>query len=172
MRLLTGHASRYWRALRLLFVVSLVLAACNPADEPANGSAEANQIRRLAQAKQEKADPSETARLQPLSEADLEAEGLIGARCSFRSEGGLMLVVVPSDSLIRFAGARRHLVHSAPVGATGGFFEDRQLSVSVGRTEENGAPGDGGMIWPARLKTTNRRTGGEVELEGFWTCGR
>lgn len=156
----------------VLLASLLLLAACGPADAPANGTADANQIRRLARPKVEKQDPRETARIQPLTEEDLEREGLLGAGCRFRRDGQLMLVAVGSDSLVRFAGQRRHLIHSAPVGATGGFFEDRQLSISVGRTDENGAPGDGGMIWPARLKITNRRTEAEVEMQGFWTCGR
>ena len=157
--------------MRLLVLAILLLAGCSPAGEPANGTADANQIERLARPKVEKSDPRETARLQPLTQEDLEREGLIGAGCSFRRDGRLLLAAVGSDSLVRFAGQRRHLIHSAPVGATGGFFEDRQLSISVGRTDENGAPGDGGMAWPARLKVTNRRTEAEVELQGFWTCG-
>jgi hypothetical protein len=152
-----------------LFV--LLLAGCGSAVEQPNGSADTNQIQRLARPKVEKQDPRATARLQPLTVEDLEREGLIGAGCAFRREGHLLLVAVGSDALVRIGGARRHLVHSSPVGPTGGFFEDRQISVSVGRTEENGAPGDGGMAWPATLKVTNRRTEAEVELQGFWTCG-
>ena len=147
------------------------LVGCNPAGEPSNGTADANQIQRLARPKVEKQDPRATARLQPLTQEDLEHEGLVGAGCLFRRDGQLLLAAIGSDALVRIAGQRRHLVQSAPVDPSGGFFEDRQLSISVGRTDENGAPGDGGTIWPARLKVTNRRTEAEVELQGFWTCG-
>ena len=158
--------------MRLLLVLAtLSLAGCGSAADEAKGSADGNQIARLARPKVVRQDPSATARLQTLTNEDLEREGLTGAGCAFRREGRLLLAAVGSDSLVRISGQRRHLIHSAPVGATGGFFEDRQISVSVGRTDANGAPGDGGMTWPARLKVVNHRTEAEVELHGFWTCG-
>ena len=148
----------------------LLVGGCGSAAERGDGEADANQIARLARPKAVNRDANATARLQPLTMEDLEREGLSGAGCLFRRDGQLLLAAVGSDSLIRIGGLRRHLIHSAPVGATGGFFEDRQLSVSVGRTDANGAPGDGGMIWPARLKVSNHRTEAEIELHGFWTC--
>jgi hypothetical protein len=163
----------------------LLAAGCGSAAERGNNAADANQIERLAKPKAVgKPDPRSTARLQPLTREDLAREGLVGAGCEFRRDGQLLLAVVGSDALVRIGGQRRHMIHSAPVGATGGFFEDRQLSVSVGRTDESGSPGPGsgpqqapgsapgraGMSWPARLKVMNRRSEAEVELRGIWTC--
>jgi hypothetical protein len=164
----------------------LLLAGCGSAGETANGAADANQIERLAKPRVEKSDPRATARLQRLTREDLEREGLLGAGCSFSRDGQLLLAVVGSDALVRIAGQRRHLIHSAPAGATGGFFEDRQIAISVGRTDEGDGPPDtgsgpgqgtgsapapaGGTGWPARLKVVNRRTEAEVELRGVWTC--
>ena len=156
----------------------LLLAGCGSAGEPANGAADANLIERLARPKVEKSDPRATARLQRLTREDLEREGLLGAGCTFSRDGQMLLAVVGSDALVRISGQRRHLIHSAPTGATGGFFEDRQIAVSVGRTDEGDAPPETGSDpaparapgWPARLKVVNRRTEAEVELRGVWTC--
>jgi hypothetical protein len=154
-------------AAALLFL----LAGCGSAADAPNGSAEANQIERLSTPKVEKPDPSATARLEPLVPGDLEREGLLGAGCSFTRNGQLLLATVGSDSLVRFAGELRHLVHSAPVGPTGGFFEDRRLSVSVGRRGEEAAAAEAAAHRPARMTVTNRRTRAQVELRGDWTCG-
>ena len=154
----------------LAMTTSLPLAGCGSGEAPANGSADTNQIERLARPKvEEKADPIATARLQPLSLEDLEQAGMHGAACTFRRDDVLLLAAVGSDALVRIAGELRHLVHSAPVSETGGFFEDRQIAISVGRLEEGaGVAADG--AWPGRLKVINRRTEAELELRGTWAC--
>ena len=53
------------------------------------------------------------------------------------------------------------------MGPSGGYFEDRQLSVSVGRIGE--ATADTGR-WPARIVITNRRAEAQIELDGVWRC--
>ena len=160
-------------------VAVLLLAGCGSGGDPAGGGADANQIERLATPKAvEKPDPIATARLQPLAGEDLVNEGLLGAGCTFRRDGQLLLAAVGSDALVRVGGELRHLIHSAPVGDSGGYFEDRQLSISVGRIEEedgaadNGSGEEAGPDSPARLKVVNRRTEAELDLRGSWTCGR
>ena len=148
-----------------------LLAACGSGDDPPNGAADTNQIERLATPRQPKADPQASVRLQVLTVQDLQLEGLIGAGCYFVREGQMLVAAVGSDSLVRIGGELRHLVPSAPVGGTGGFFEDRQLSVSVGRTEEAGTAAGEATSWPARISITNRRTGAQLRLRGVWTCG-
>lgn len=150
--------------------LSILLAACSGSDVP-DGVATANQIERLSTPRQKKADPLASVRLQPLAANDLALEGLAGPGCGFRRGGRTLLRVVGSDAVVRIGGELRHLIHSAPVGPTGGFFEDRQLSVSVGRTGEAAGSAASAGIWPARLAVTNRRTGTGYELRGEWACG-
>ena len=152
-------------------LVLALLAGCGSGGGDAGGSADTNQIERISTPKVEKADPRATAQLQPVTTEDLEREGMLGAGCAFTREGRILIASVGSDALVRHAGELRHLIHSAPVGATGGFFEDRQLSVSVGRTSEEAAAGGEASSWPARITVTNRRTEAQVELRGVWTCG-
>ena len=156
------------RCWPLLLVMPL--AACGGGGET-SANVSANQIERLATPRVVKADPRASARLQPLTPADLEREGLIGAGCDFSNEGRLLLAAVDSNAIVRIQGEMRHLVHSAPVGPTGGFFEDRQLSVSVGRSSEEGMRRGEVTSWPARITVTNRRTEVQQQMTGLWTCG-
>ena len=148
----------------------LLLAGCGETGS-GNGAATANQIERLSTPAVENRDPRASARLQPITLADLDREGLAGPGCDFSSEGRMLLAAVGSNAIVRIEGEIRHLLHSAPVGPTGGFFEDRQLSVSVGRTAESGTTAGEADSWPARVTVTNRRTEMQQELNGLWTCG-
>jgi len=152
-----------------------LLAACGPGVAESNGEVSANQIERLSTPKTEERDPLASARLEPIAAEEAAREGLAGAGCAFTRDGRLLLAVVASDAIVRVEGEIRHLVHSGPVGPTGGFFEERQLSVSVGRADENGVGEDDavdeGRGGPARITVTNRRTDARHELAGVWTCG-
>ena len=91
--------------------------------------------------------------------------------CAFTRFGATLLAVSESDAIARVAGVLHHFAHASPAGPTGGFFEDRQVSISVGRT---GAvvPGEGTHgSWPGRITVTNRRAHAQLELEGSWRCG-
>ena len=156
---------------RALLLAALLLPGCGEPGAAGNKAATANQIERLSTPRVEKADPEASARLQPITLEDLEREGLLGAGCDFSLEGHTLLVAVGSDAVVRVEGALRHLIHSAPVGPTGGFFEDRQLSVSVGRTEEAGTAGNALAGSAARITVTNRRTEVQREMIGTWRCG-
>jgi hypothetical protein len=124
----------------------------------------ANQLDRLATRKVAAPDPAAMARLQPL-----QAQDAIGAPpgqgCEFAADGRMFLISTGGDTVGRLEGRLLHLVHSAPVGATGGFFEDRQISISIGRTD--GATTPAGA---ARMIVTNRRLHTRSELDGIWTC--
>jgi hypothetical protein len=156
--------------MKFLVPIAL-LAACGESRGDNQGAASENQIERLSTPKPEKQDPTETARLQPVTPEDLDREGLLGAGCDFSSNGQTLLAAVGSDAIVRVQGELRHLVHSAPVGPTGGFFEDRQLSVSVGRTSEAATTADETSSWSARITVTNRRTEVQQVMTGLWTCG-
>ena len=148
-----------------------LLAGCGSGGGDAEGSADTNQIERVSTPKVEKPDPGATAQLQPVTTGDLEREGMLGAGCAFTREGRILIASVGSDALVRHAGELRHLIHSAPVGATGGFFEDRQLSISVGRIGEIDTVDANAGHWAARITITNRRANARVEQNGVWRCG-
>jgi hypothetical protein len=149
----------------------LLLAGCGHEVPVSNGGASVEDIQRLSTPKQVVVDTQAAARLQPLAPADLASAGMAAPSCDFSRNGRMLLAVSPSDAIARVAGGLLHFAHSSPAGPTGGFFEDRQLSISVGRV---GAviPGQGTAgSWPGRITATNRRAHAQVELEGIWRCG-
>ena len=82
---------------------------------------------------------SASARLQPLDAGRrhrMKASAAPG--CAFSSGGPMLLAATAEDAIARIGGTLRHFAHSAPVGPSGGFFEDRQISISVGRTDGAG----------------------------------
>jgi len=150
----------------------LLLSGCGSAEDgETRGTATGNQIERLSTPEEEMQDPEATVRLQPITLPDLDREGMTGAGCDFSREGRTLLASVGSDAVVKLGGELRHMIHSAPVGPTGGFFEDRHLSISVGRTTENGTADGETNAWPARIIVTNRRAEIQRELQGVWTCG-
>ena len=151
-------------------LLALALAACGSGDDM-RANATAEQIERLASPPESKSDPLAAVRLEPIASADLEREGVAGTGCAFTRDRRLLLAAAGSNAVVRIGGAVRHLVHMGPIGPSGGFFEDRQLTVSVGRTSAAGTGGDEAGSWPARLRVAHRR--GEVhrEYRGVWTCG-
>ena len=128
-----------------------------------------NQIERLSTPEVEPAsDASASARLQPLRPSDPIGEVASGG-CDFSANGRMVMVSTATDSVARVNGELLHLVHAAPIDGTGGFFEDRQISISVGRVGQAGADRGAGR-WPARISVTNRRTRAQTRLDGFWRC--
>ena len=157
--------------MRGVVLAVLLLAGCG-GDEVGEGNATTNQIERLSTPAEEPAgDPDASARLRPLDPGDVTHEGLSGPGCSFTSGGALLLAATAEDAIARIDGSLLHFIHSAPVSPSGGFFEDRQRSISVGRTDAAEGPAQAVAGWPARITVTNRRTGARVELEGIWRCG-
>jgi hypothetical protein len=130
-----------------------------------------NQIERLSTPEVENPDPQAAARPQPLRRADLDRAGLAAPACAFGRNGRMLLAISPGDAIARVAGTLHHLTHSSPAGPTGGFFEDRQISISVGRTGAVPVGQGAAGTWPARITVTNRRAEAQVELDGVWRCG-
>lgn len=158
--------------MRAWLALAVLLAGCGQRGADANRNVTTNQIERLSAPRiQAPADPSASARLQPLRPDDMLTDQPTGAGgCDFGRNGILYLRAAGSDAIARIDGTLLHLIHSAPVTATGGFFEDRQRSISVGRDPRAAAAGDTGS-WPARARVTNRRTHAQTELYGVWRCG-
>lgn len=147
----------------------LALAGCGGGPVGDNAGVTANQLQRLATARPEAVpDPQLAARPQPLVRADLEGAGMARPACDFGKNGHMLLAVTPDDAVARIDGRLYHFSHSSPFGPTGGFFEDRQLSISVGRVAET--TGRAGR-WTARMTVTNRRPNAQVEIVGTWRCG-
>ena len=158
--------------MRAAAALALLLAGCGGGLDGENAKVDANQIARLSTPeKAPTVDPQLLARPQPLGIADLEAEGMPAPACDFTANGRRLLAATASDALARINGRIYHFNHSSPVGATGGFFEDRQLSISVGRIGEIDPDDAGEGHWPARITVTNRRADARVELDGVWRCG-
>lgn len=151
----------------------LALAACGGRDSGAGTRVDANQIERLSRPKIEpQQDLQVSARPQPLTGADLR-----GARmsdpppCDFSNDGHRLFAAQGGDSIARFANQLRHFNQSSPAGATGAYVSDRELSISIGRTDVIDPGGTGDDRSPARLTATNRRTRAQVEVSGTWRCG-
>ena len=154
-----------WLALGLL-----LLWGCGSAkDQDNNVAPDTNQIERLSTPPEVKEDPQAGARLEPITAQDISDAGISSAACDFSSNGVILLAATGSDAIAKIAGEIIHPVQSSPAGPSGGFFEDRRLSISVGRTEAGPAP-DAAIGAPARATITNRRTEKQVELTGIWRC--
>jgi hypothetical protein len=147
----------------------LLLAGCGGGSVGGNAQITTNQLERLATARPEPTvDRQLAARPQPLLRADLEGAGMARPGCDFSKTGHMLLAVTADDAIARIDGRLYHFNHSNPAGPTGGFFEDRQLSISIGRvTDTTGRIGR----WTARMTATNRRANAQVEIVGTWRCG-
>jgi hypothetical protein len=154
--------------MRAAALLALLATGCGGGGDDRNVSTD--QIERLATPKkEEKADPQAGARLQPLTLADLDAAGMPDPACDFSRAGVVLVAATSDDAIARIGGRLLHLNHSSPIEPTGGFFEDRQVSVSIGRIAEAQPVGEGGG-WPARIIVTNRRAAAQTELGGLWRC--
>lgn len=154
----------------LIFVVCSLLASCGSReDDDANGYATTNQIERLSTPKEDRRDPQASARLERITPVDMEREGLTGIGCNFSRDDRMYLAAVGNRAIVRIAGRIRHLVQSGPVARSGGYFQDRDLSVSIGRTDDATEPA-GASSWPARITVTNQRTEVQRRQRGLWTC--
>ena len=136
-----------------------LLAACG---EPVVGDdrgVTANQLARLSTPRVEAPDPAAAVRLQPLGLADLDSAGMPDPLCEFVRRGRLIFAASSSDAIARIGGRVLHFTHSGRMERGGGFFEDRQISISIGRVGPN-----------ARIAVTNRRDGAQLQGVGEWRC--
>jgi hypothetical protein len=157
--------------MRAVLALSLLLAGCGERAGVGNRGPSENQIERLSTPKAEEVvDRQAAARPQPLALADLEQAGLAVPACEFGRDGRRLFAVSANDAIARIGGVVRHFAHASPAGPTGGFFEDRQVSVSVGRVGAVPAGQTAAGAWPARITVTNRRADAQIELEGIWRC--
>jgi len=157
--------------MRFSLALCLLVAGCGHEVPVSNGGANEAQIQRLSTPKQVVVDTQAAARLQPLTNIDLARAGMAGPACDFSRDRRMLLAVSAGDAIANVAGTLRHFAHASPAGPTGGFFEDRQVSISVGRLGQV-IPGQSEVgSWPGRITATNRRARAQVELDGIWRCG-
>ncbi len=160
--------------MRVVAALALLpLSACGGDQGTANAKVDTNQIERLAHPKTEpEVDPQISARPQPLTGADLRNAGMSDPpRCDFSAAGHRLFAAQGGDAIARVNAMVSHFDQPSPAGPTGTFVTDRELSISIGRTDEIDPGGTGDDRWPARLTATNRRTRAQVELTGTWRCG-
>jgi hypothetical protein len=158
--------------MRSAALLALLVAGCGGSTGGQNAGIGTNELARLSTPEVEpEVDAQLAARPQPLAGADLQREGMPNPVCDFSSGGHVLLAATAADAIARIDGRLLHFNHSIPLGATGGFLEDRQISISVGRTSETDPEtGDSGR-WAGRITVTNRRARARVELNGVWRCG-
>jgi hypothetical protein len=159
--------------MRTIGLALLLLAGCGREAELVgdNKGVTLNQIEQLSTPEEEVlVDPNLSARPAPLRQSDVTAAGLAEPACRFGRDGRLLFAASGGDAIARVGGQLLHFTHSSPMGPTGGFFEDRNLSVSIGRTGGN-VGGERVGVWPAHLTVTDRRNRAQVELQGAWRCG-
>ena len=157
----------------MLAFAALPLAACGGGQGAGNTRVDANQLERLARPRVEPQQDSQiSARPQALTGADLRGAAMPDPpRCDFSNDGHRLVAVHRGDVIARINNVLSHFDQPSPAGPTGMFVSDRQLSISIGRTDVIDPGGTGDDRWPARLTATNRRTGAQVELTGTWRCG-
>ncbi len=155
---------------RIWAILVLLLASCSDggAESPAP---DREQIERLATPKVDESakESLDTARLRPIEAPQVAEAGLAGPGCAFRNGEDLLVATGGSDAIARIGDETVHLVHSAPVGPSGAFLEDRSISISIGRRTDVDI-GDQVSSWPARATVTNRRTQVQTKIDGLWTC--
>jgi hypothetical protein len=155
--------------MRFAGALLFLLAGCGGGPGGENAGITTNQLERLATARPEAVpDPLIAARPQSLVRADLEGADMPRPACDFSKNGHMLLAATADDAIARIDGRLYHFNQSSPAGPTGGFFEDRQLSISIGRVAETTVRAG---RWTARMTATNRRANAQVEIVGTWRCG-
>ena len=145
--------------VRLLVAAACLLAGC---DAGGNRAAENDQIERLSRPHNVAVPTGNPAALLPLTPEDLADEDYADAPCAFTVGGRLLLAASGEGALARLEDGLRHLVPSGLVGPTGGYFEERQVSISIGRDADGEEA--------ARARVTHRRAGAQQDIMGDWTC--
>ena len=148
----------------------LLLAACGSGEHGRGLSEEEINALGLGANKSEAVEPTPaTIGLEPLEPGDLVAANLRPI-CMLRGGGLPVLAVEQYRALINRHGRRVELRVEGPVGATGGFFQNDAISISVGRPYDRTEP-DQVATGPARARLNDRQRSTSNEGDADWSCG-
>ncbi len=149
---------------------ALLLAACGSGEHGRGLSEEEINALGLGANKSVDAEPTpSTIGLETLEPGDLVAANLRPI-CMLRIGGQPVLAAEQYRALVNRRGRRIELRVEGPVGATGGFFQNDAISVSVGRPYDRSAP-DQVAAGPARARLNDRPQGTSNEVDADWSCG-
>ncbi|MFN3725429.1 MAG: hypothetical protein ACK4SZ_03910 [Allosphingosinicella sp.] len=159
------------RALRAGAVCAiLILAGCGPSQQDRGLTEEEINALGLGANKSVAAEPTPaTIGLETLEPGDLTAANLRPI-CMLRVGGEPVLAAEQYRALVSRHGRKVDLRVEGPVGATGGFFQNDAISVSVGRPYDRAEP-DQVATGPARARLNDRRRGTSNEVDADWSCG-
>lgn len=159
---------RTWRAGAI--GAALILAACGPSQQDRGLTEEEINALGLGTNKSVAAAPTPgTIGLEALGPDDLTAAN-VRPICMLRIGGEPVLAAELYRALVNRRGRRIELRVEGPVGATGGFFQNDAISVSVGRPYDPAEP-DQVATGPARARLNDRRRGTSNEVDADWSCG-
>ncbi len=148
----------------------LILAACGPSQQDRGLTEEEINALGLGANKSEAAAPTPaTIGLEPIEPGDLVAANLRPI-CMLRVGGEPVLAAEQYRALVHRRGRAIELRVEGPVGATGGFFQNDAISISVGRPYDRTAPNQV-ATGPARARLNDRRRGTSSEVDADWSCG-
>jgi len=148
----------------------LTLAACGSSEQDRGLTEEEINALGLGANKSVSAEPTPaTVGLEAIEPGDLTAANLRPI-CMLRVGGEPVLAAEQYRALVHRRGRAIELRVEGPVGATGGFFQNEAISVSVGRPYDRTAP-DQVAAGPARARLNDRQRGTSNEGDADWSCG-
>lgn len=149
----------------LAAAASAWLAACGGEGEaPELSDAErANIIENIAVARPVKEAEPQPPALQPLSAAEVAALPP-GPKCGFTSGGQLVFAGGGARGVVRVDNTLVSLPANGPARATGGFYSNGRITVSVGQPNTT-------VLGRLTLTDRAREKKGEAEIRGTWSCG-
>ena len=103
-------------------------------------------------------------RLSPLRPEDGHALG-VRASCRLTRGADTLVLAGAGNAVARVDGQLRRIPQAGPVEATGAFFRDPAISISVGAPDPRLGPG------PAGVTLSGAGNDPPQKIDGVWSCG-
>lgn len=148
-----------------------MLAGCSPGGDQASGGLTDAQIEALSLDKAKQVPNSLLPDMLGLGELEPEDRNDPALRggCILSIANQPLLLAGRYQGVVRRNGRVKRLQVNGPIGSTGAFLENEELSISIGQ------PRDGAGAAPrpgiARARINDRRNGNSTEVEANWSCG-